>query len=464
MRISFGLSGAWCSPSSPRDARASADDDDDNLGVIDTHCLRSSHLTLLKVDIDLDIHADSLCQLVIKEDGIRMLDWKRISMFWPKQPADDRLHIFVRLPATTVQIATAINDYVNLHALPQCPVIDVLDLWRINRFTTVLPSVEELRALLEKPLTDSEKVPIQQENKRDLDTLFMIGVEVPALSIIFTAASRPPPSNGTECAFVSFWDDNIRKIIELLIPNGTSIRNDNQHTETRNLRPSFGFLLGTACPLRGEEKGPGDVADPRAELVDKLKADEFGWVYNPAPFMLGYYCRGSEMTLCAILVPDTPRSKARIFDIVTVDLRFRKSRIANIRYLINLSSLFPVLASLVPFSVSEFEVIDKMHSTVELTATSVIKTFKHHSAWTKVKHLETIYNLIEIHSIPNTDTLVMTKGGMVCLSPRGIASRPRHEKKLRECLICVLEALVVAHQIPLYHRDIRWDNINKSRR
>jgi hypothetical protein len=211
-------------------------------------------------------------------------------------------------------------------------------------------------------------------SKRDLDTLFMIGVEVPALSIIFTAASRPPPSNGTECAFVSFWDDNIRKIIELLIPNGTSIRNDNQHTETRNLRPSFGFLLGTACPLRGEEKGPGEVADPRAELVDKLKADEFGWVYNPAPFMLGkclrcyilistifigYYCRGSEMTLCAILVPDTPRSKARIFDIVTVDLRFRKSRIANIRYLINLSSLFPVLASLVPFSVNEFEVIDK---------------------------------------------------------------------------------------------------------
>ena len=313
----------------------------------------------------------------------------------------------------------------------QCPV-DVLDLWKTNRPTTKLPLVQELRALLEKPLADSEKVPIQQEkydalfsdlrpdvcSRRDLDTLFTIGVEVPVLAIIFTAVSGPPPSSGTECAFVSFLDANIRGIVELLIPEGTSIRNSNRHTEMRNLRPDFGFLLGTACPFRGEEKGPEDVADPRAELVDKLKADKFGWVYKPAPFMLGkrlccyilistlfigYYCRASEMTLCAILEPDRPRSKARIFDIVMVDLRFRKNRIANIRHLINLSSLFPILAGLVS-SLNEFQRIDKyaLHSCLSTCtetsigqipgSSSVIKTFKHAIACAKVKHLERYTN------------------------------------------------------------------------
>ena len=70
----------------------------------------------------------------------------------------------------------------------------------------------------------------------------------------------------------------------------------------------------------------------------------------------------------------------------------------------------------------------------------------------------------------------MAKDDVVCLLPRGVNSRPDIEKELRECLICVLEALVVrivillileasahlvqvAHQIPLYHRDIRWENI-----
>ena len=113
---------------------------------------------------------------------------------------------------------------------------------------------------------------------------------------------------------------------------------------------------------------------------------------------------------------------------------------------------------------------------IEITGTSVIKTFKHQNARVKVKHLEVIYALIDVHSVPNTDKLIVAKGETVCLSPRGIASCPRLENELRECLICVLEALVVridiflfsrqfthlvqvAHQIPLYHRDIRWDNI-----
>ena len=80
---------------------------------------------------------------------------------------------------------------------------------------------------------------------------------------------------------------------------------------------------------------------------------------------------------------------------------------------------------------------------VEMTGTSVIKTFEHQDACAKVKHLEVIYALINTHSIPNTDELIRVKGETVYLKPRGIASRPRVENELRECLICVLNALVV---------------------
>jgi hypothetical protein len=54
----------------------------------------------LWVDIDLYAHRDSLNQLTMNEDGIQMDDWMRVSSLWPKQPADGRLHIFVKLPAT----------------------------------------------------------------------------------------------------------------------------------------------------------------------------------------------------------------------------------------------------------------------------------------------------------------------------------------------------------------------------
>ena len=64
------------------------------------------------------------------------------------------------------------------------------------------------------------------------------------------------------------------------------------------------------------------------------------------------------MTLCAITAPNIPGGTPGIFDIITVDLKLRKDRIANIRHLINLSPLFPVMASLVLFYVNEFAVFD----------------------------------------------------------------------------------------------------------
>ena len=78
----------------------------------------------------------------------------------------------------------------------------------------------------------------------------------------------------------------------------------------------------------------------------------------------------------------------------------------------------------------------------------------------KVKHLEAIYKLIESHLILNTDKFVTAKDETVRLSPRGNVSRLGVEKELRECLVwSLLPYVQVAHQIPLYHRDIQWKNI-----
>jgi len=135
------------------------------------------------------------------------------------------------------------------------------------------------------------------------------------IRVVLPAIANSPPKTGAETAFYSFWDSNIHRILELLVPEGQGIRINNRHTETRNLRPDFGFLFlsRTIYPFRGEEKGSQNAEDPRAELTTKLD-----WAYDPGPYMLGaslhsvrrhlmffagYYSRESHMTLTA---PDIP--------------------------------------------------------------------------------------------------------------------------------------------------------------
>ena len=65
------------------------------------------------------------------------------------------------------------------------------------------------------------------------------------------------------------------------------------------------------------------------------------------------------MTLTAITAPMTPGGKARLFDLVTVNLDLKKDRIANIRHLINLSTLLPMLSGLVPVPLNDFRVFDR---------------------------------------------------------------------------------------------------------
>jgi hypothetical protein len=52
--------------------------------------------------------------------------------------------------------------------------------------------------------------------------------------IFYNAAVQPaPPEDGTKASFISFWDDNIRKILGLLVPSGRSIRDSSHHISTQ---------------------------------------------------------------------------------------------------------------------------------------------------------------------------------------------------------------------------------------
>jgi hypothetical protein len=74
---------------------------------------------------------------------------------------------------------------------------------------------------------------------------------------------------------------------------------------------------------------------------------------------MSQYCRGTEMTLVAITAPDSRRSKPRVHDLINLDLRLRRDRIANIRHLINLSNILPWLTEIVRRPADDFKIFVK---------------------------------------------------------------------------------------------------------
>ena len=111
--------------------------------------------------------------------------------------------------------------------------------------------------------------------QNDVELIFRLGTGNPLGDKLVTAIlAGPPPMDGTEN---SFWDINIRHILENVLPRGR-----NFHTETGILRPDYAFLLKDLALFRGEENPPGSRADPKGELSEKL-----AWAYRPAPYILG---------------------------------------------------------------------------------------------------------------------------------------------------------------------------------
>lgn len=275
---------------------------------------------------------------------------------------------------------------------------------------------------------------------------------------IFNIVSTPPPPDGTESSFHYFWDANIRNVLELLIPTGRSIRDSNENTETGRLRPDFGFLVNGLCTFRGEEKAPGNTENPKQELGNKLN-----WVYDPAPYVLGYYATGTNLTLAVISAPLRSGGNAVVHDIVNADLKFKQDRIKTICRLINLSGLLEILPNLVLNKDPEFEPLVRENCTVEIAASVVIKKYTGTDGVGRADLLQQVYNKLHTKQVPNTDSLTHKRGATVILSPRGTQQTPRNEEDLMIAITCILEALTILHSYPpIFHRDIRWPNVIKS--
>ncbi|KAF8336806.1 hypothetical protein F5887DRAFT_1161224 [Amanita rubescens] len=353
-----------------------------------------------------------------------------LSHIFSTRPREDDIHIVVNVPITGERLKAppTRSGEKRLHIADIS--IDILRRWS-KKSKLSLPSISELRGLLNKPLPQDEKIPltrIQFDNlvsgltettdvryAADVERLFRISdaeaSEILHLIFYNAAVQCPPPETGTEASFHSFWDDNIRKILELLVPSGTSIR------VLKKNRPDYGFLKDNVCPFRGEEKNGESRDDPKAELSDKLTL-----IYSPAPYVFGYYAIGPDLTLAAICAPSTPSQIPVVQDLASANLRFKRDRIANLCRLINLSPyLYPLLKLIGYRDVPEFTVIKRDSKSVEIWTKHVIK--------------------LQEKGVPHVDALTHAAGSTIYVEPKGIAVQPSNVKELLDAIICVLRAL-----------------------
>jgi hypothetical protein len=163
-------------------------------------------------------------------------------------------------------------------------------------------SQSDLIAYFNKPLEENEKIPLSHYSmttllsrgeptimcsEDDLRRIFRFTEDGEAdylWTILKTAiVTSAPDGDGTEASFISFWDDNIRKILSATFAPNQVVRDSNRHASTRRQRPDFGFLKYGVCIFRGEEKPPNySGKHPKEELFQKLT-----WTYHPAPWILG---------------------------------------------------------------------------------------------------------------------------------------------------------------------------------
>ncbi|KAF9059376.1 hypothetical protein BDP27DRAFT_1341538 [Rhodocollybia butyracea] len=334
-----------------------------------------------------------------------------------------------------------------------------------------LPSVQELPTFLNAPLEESEKIPITQElfdyafsrrtddrcTKKEVSAVFKIGDVVPASLPFIRVLDTPNPSR-TEAGYHHCWDDNIRNILQVLIPEGECVRHSHYHSETRNSLPDFGYLIGKRCVFRGEEKGPTSPGDPAIELVQNVV-----WAYDSAPYILGYYADETVVTFVALVHKN---GETRHISLDRIDLKFTADRIFNLRRLINMSFVLRRLAEMVQQFSPEYATIERFDSIISFVRPKLVKKVYRCSdglapigGSTRVEHLKTIYQLLKEADVPNTDSLVSAKDNVVYLQPIGLAVAPSDIGQLKDCILCILDALIKVHEIPVYHRDIRKENV-----
>ncbi|KIM44388.1 hypothetical protein M413DRAFT_24899 [Hebeloma cylindrosporum] len=368
----------------------------------------------------------------------------------------------------------------NATAYPRDVTVEILNHWLPD--TTALPAVDELGRFLNTPLHQRAKIPVAQYQfdsltshtlhdafrGMDLEKLFRVDDQECAEAIYRRMSSvldnSPPPDDSTKHAFISFWDTNIRGIIEILTCGGVSIRDVNCHPSAASQRPGYGFLYHHVCPFRGEEKAPNDSNNPRAELSAKMI-----WTYDPAPYVLGYHATGTVITLVAICRPRYPQQSPEIVTLGELDLRLKVNRLKHLIRMIKLCSLIvPITTAIGVPTAPEFVPLRRGDKVIEVCGKSIKKTFEGPQRYAKLQRLKDVYDLLKAKAVPNVDSISAsssftddTHSAAVFLEPRGISTSPSNGLQVIEAICCILEALVVMHTgpKPIFHRDIRWPNI-----
>jgi hypothetical protein len=150
---------------------------------------------------------------------------------------------------------------------PRDVTTEILQYWKHT--STTLPPVAQLRQYLDTPLPEHAKIPILQYEfdnevsrpselydrigREDVQRLFRVDEEERASSLLTQCSAaismQPPGKDGSENSFITFWDSNFRNFVDLLVPDGVSIRNSNRDTSTASFRPDFGFLYLNILPI-----------------------------------------------------------------------------------------------------------------------------------------------------------------------------------------------------------------------
>ncbi|GBB92862.1 hypothetical protein RclHR1_25710002 [Rhizophagus clarus] len=412
----------------------------------------------------------------IKDLGVKMepeIEFKEYFDNDKKKPKRRCLHIFI-VPA----IVAPTTDLERKRRAVQDVGGEVLRRL-IKRPRLTIPEIGSLSEFLDRELPEDIKIPISQneidmlQSKNvtdlcsldDLRVLFRVSDTESATDFCIRAIFTPilndkiPPDDGTENSFIGLWDTCIRNLLEHLIPDGISIRNSSKFTSTRDDRPDYGLILNNVCPFRGEGKSSTSTEDPKSELGRKLV-----WTYDPAPYVLGYYTHGPQVTLVAICRPVEGYALPDVVDIVQSNLKFRSERVRHLLRIINLSCIINALQPVIGRrGIPEFRSVYRNGRMIEIRGTGVKKTYLFENIQTRVQKLVNLYEKLVRKEVPNIDHLdcYNKESGSVHLSPKGLQVVPSNQQELFEAITCVLEAIVVLHDgnDPIYHRDIRWDNI-----
>ncbi|KAF8325636.1 uncharacterized protein EI90DRAFT_3072322 [Cantharellus anzutake] len=402
---------------------------------------------------------------------------QKISRYWQDGPEESDLHLIVQVPHDRKRKREeSVDISAKLYLKWNVPLPRLLN-------------VTDLGVYLDAPLETEEKIPISHPQWRsllhtdprspellcfpaDLEMLFIENEDETASFVwrlLDVAIHGPPPdSDGTESSFISFWDENILKILKAGLGKLKWIRNNNRGTNTGSFRPGLGLLLQSVCLFRGEEKCPSFFGKhPRQELVDKTR-----WAYGRAPYVLGYYAIGANITLVAIqpVINAQGIQKIVVQDILKADLSTRQGRIRNATMMIRLVKVLRALECIVDRDVDTdmFLLERENRKCIEFFRDKIRKTYPIEDGL-KISFLESIYGKLKAKSVPNVDTLMKfgmshpEYGCFVELAPRGNHHGPESAEDVKNAVICVLEVLQVLHtEPPVFHRDIRWPNVMQN--